>query len=288
MPTELPEIQKPLTVKSLEDFKAGQKAQNIEDFTDLEYLDNLYASMAEVLRETGAGVVTANQLGIDLNFFVCYLKTKKPDANGKDRLFYTLDAFCNPVIKSIDPETEWAWERVLTFDPECVNVARPKSLVLQFQTITGVGVEVNLEGDNAKIVQQAYEWLMGITPLDRLRVLLGEKMKTLTPADLLEYVNNWNELEKQFRLEEKTFIYNHTILTTVEEGVLGPDGLRGSTYDQRAIINGDPAGEAIGMVDIEDIIGKPVAQMQNGVFVEVSKDDKKIDPKVDLSRGRII
>lgn len=149
------------------DFERIHPAPFAEDMRDLMYMHK------------GLGL-SANQVGVPFQIFV--MKTK---LNKKFNTADGITVVINPVIKAISEERELGPEGCLSHPGLILNVKRPISCIVEFDTLTNdyrhvIHVDTKFDDIDARIFLHEYDHLHGIQFIDRvskLKLQLAEKKR---------------------------------------------------------------------------------------------------------------
>jgi len=119
--------------------------------------------MFEVMIKYGGIGLTCNQIGLPFNMFVMGGHSKIE--NGKK---YTC---INPKIVSASEEQILFKEGCLTFPFLFLAIKRPKTVVVQYETVEGGEVEETLDGMFSRIYQHEYDHTLGRVFTERVSKL---------------------------------------------------------------------------------------------------------------------
>jgi peptide deformylase len=149
------------------DFERMHPAPFAEDMRDLMY------------KHGGLGI-SANQVGVPFQIFIM-----KPVLNKKFNAVGEVTVVINPVIKGISEEKELGPEGCLSHPGLILNVKRPISCIVEFDTLTSdykhvIHVDTKFDDIDARIFLHEYDHLHGIQFIDRvskLKLQLAEKKR---------------------------------------------------------------------------------------------------------------
>lgn len=118
-------------------------------------------------KEQGIGL-SANQVGFPFQVFV--MKTTK------NKKYGPVTAVINPIIKGLSNEKEAGLEGCLSYPDLFLQVRRPISCVVEFDTLTSdyknvIHVETKFDGIDARVFLHEYDHLHGIQYINRVSKL---------------------------------------------------------------------------------------------------------------------
>lgn len=115
--------------------------------------------MLAAMYDAGGRGLAAPQVGRTVRLFVMDVAWKE---GAPDPLICV-----NPVIVSVAAEVETREERCLSLPGRAARVARPASLRLRWQDLSGTGREGDFDGIAARVVQHEADHLDGVLCIDR-------------------------------------------------------------------------------------------------------------------------
>jgi peptide deformylase len=134
-----------------------KKSKSVTDFKNIESIINdMFDSMYEA---EGIGLA-ANQIGIDLHIFIVDIShTEETDQT---------HIFINSKIINNDYEEEYFQEGCLSLPGIALDVLRPKSITLKYQTPDQKWHEKKYNGLLARAIQHEIDHLNGVFIIDRI------------------------------------------------------------------------------------------------------------------------
>jgi len=118
------------------------------DFSDIEYITNIAATLSTFSKENNAMSLSASQIGHDIQMFVI-----------KNWNEYKL--FINPRIVYESPEIAQATETCLSFPGVAIKINRPYSIRVRYQDLNGITKTDTLEGGPARLFQHEMTHMQG-------------------------------------------------------------------------------------------------------------------------------
>jgi len=133
--------------------------------------------MIDVMKKHSGLGISANQVGFPMQIFV--MKTILNKKHGDPLVVI------NPVIKGAREETEAGLEGCLSHPDLLLKVRRPKSCMVEFETLTDdfknvIHIEARFDDIDARIFLHEYDHLFGIQYIDRvskLKLQMAEKRR---------------------------------------------------------------------------------------------------------------
>jgi len=133
--------------------------------------------MIDVMKKHSGLGISANQVGFPMQIFV--MKTILNKKHGDPLVVI------NPVIKGLSEEIEAGVEGCLSHPDLLLKVRRPKSCMVEFETLTDdfknvIHIEARFDDIDARIFLHEYDHLFGIQYIDRvskLKLQMAEKRR---------------------------------------------------------------------------------------------------------------
>jgi|TARA_R110001592_G_scaffold641_1_gene3453 peptide deformylase len=147
-------------------------ADAIEGYDDIEKFER---DMTELMHKSNGIGLAANQIGITKRFF----------AMGSDRFdtFKKSAIIWNPQIKKFSKEKVFDLEGCLSFPGIWVNVERPKTVEVQYETTQGETKTARLDAMESKCFQHELDHLDGVTFNSRVSKLRWDMAKKKAGKD---------------------------------------------------------------------------------------------------------
>jgi peptide deformylase len=137
-------------------------AQRVTDYQQAkDYADLLARAVREIV---GAGLA-ANQLGIDLQIAVAWVRKTDLFPNRPESGLVTL---INPEIVSYGAEYDDDWEGCFSVPSYVGLVPRSKKIRVNMETLEGESITIDFEGYLARVIQHEIDHLHGKVYMDRL------------------------------------------------------------------------------------------------------------------------
>lgn len=131
---------------------------------------NISGEMCRIMMDNNGIGLSANQVGLDARIFVMRpivsKDVKKPFA------------VINPIIREVSEETDRSKEGCLSYPGLFLEVARPKSIVVQFLDIDAKECIIELTDIDARCFLHEYDHLEGIVYTERVSKLKLDRARS--------------------------------------------------------------------------------------------------------------
>ena len=169
-------------------------ADTVEDIP-MEDLDALIEDMIETMEDASGTGLAAPQVHIPLRLVTYFVRAGRGDSDED----VPLTILINPQITPIGDEIAYDWEGCLSVPGLTGLVPRYKRIRLQAETPDGEGIDAELSGFHARVVQHECDHLDGILypqRMDDLSLLMfNEEMRHGIPAHAQELMDQNNDPE---------------------------------------------------------------------------------------------
>jgi len=149
-----------------------KKVKDIDKIPD--GFDKIIKEMFETMYENIGIGLSANQVGLDMSFFITDISVHEPE--------YKRMVFINPQIVYSEGESEIE-EGCLSIPGIRSNVIRPETVIVRYKTPEGEEKEERISGLMARVIQHEIDHLNGIYFVDRISPLkksfLASRLKRL-------------------------------------------------------------------------------------------------------------
>ena len=145
---------------------AWEKSDTIQGYDDIEKFERDMIQL--MVDERGLGLAS-NQIGITKRFFA--IGHESFDTFEKNAIIW------NPLIKTFSEEKVIDVEGCLSFKNIWLNVERPKTVEVQYETTQGETKTARLDGMESKCFQHEFDHLNGITFNKRVSKLRWDMAK---------------------------------------------------------------------------------------------------------------
>jgi peptide deformylase len=133
--------------------------------------------MIDLMKKEGGLGLSANQVGLNAQIFIMTAILNKQYGN--------ITVVMNPIIRGLSSEKEIGPEGCLSHPGITLNVKRPISCIVEFDTLTSdyksvIHVETKFDDIDARIFLHEYDHLYGIQFIDRvgkLKLQMAEKRR---------------------------------------------------------------------------------------------------------------
>ncbi len=136
-----------------------------------EELKNTVIEMAALMRRTKGAGLAAPQVGINKRFFIMEL------GNHTDTLLSNIEVIINPVFDYVSATKIIDFEGCLSFPTIFEKIARPDSIQVEYQNLSGDIVKEVYDGKLARCFQHEYEHLQGEVFIKHLSLLKRDMVK---------------------------------------------------------------------------------------------------------------
>jgi peptide deformylase len=140
------------------------KAVNVELF-DKNRLENLFKIMTSIMNILNGVGLAANQVGLNDNLFVANISFIDSVEN---KVYEKPNIFINPTIIKKTYKTNVKTEGCLSVDNYTPKIERHKEIILEFQTIDGLLLQIPFKDFDARVIQHEIDHLNGITLANKI------------------------------------------------------------------------------------------------------------------------